>query len=93
MYEPAGCYALGMPEVRVRVGTHNLVVSYDDGDHGFLRVSDADRGVYLHLEEGEDGTLIASHIAEAQTEPANEFDFDVKSSLDEALKGGESNRS
>lgn len=93
MHKPAGCYAFGMPEVKVRVGTHNLVVSYEDGDHGFLRVSDADRGVYLHLEESEDGTLLASHITEAQTEPANEFDFDVKSSLGEALEGRKSNRS
>lgn len=63
-----------MPQLKVKLGKHNLIIKYVEGLDGFIEIQDADADTSLHIRD-EEGSLLALHFVEGEEDPTAQLEL------------------
>ncbi|CAN5761630.1 hypothetical protein BH24DEI2_BH24DEI2_27000 [soil metagenome] len=63
-----------MPSIDIRLGSKNLVLTYEEGDEGFIEINSKEDNMSLHIRE-EDDMLLALNFIDGADDPAYQADL------------------
>lgn len=63
-----------MPQINVTVGGYNLVISYEEGDDGFVEINHADSEMSFHVRV-DGGELEAHHFVDGGEDPVTHLNM------------------